>query len=106
MHGSSAGLLHELFTRNGVLCEEIRVAVTRASAVRIPSPSSRTFSHCATPCLAGKYDAGFCADGDGDRIGAIDRDGRSLIHTNFLRCWSGILYAPAISRATSPRPSR
>ncbi len=25
--------------------------------------------------LAGKYDAGFCADGDGDRIGAIDRDG-------------------------------
>src|SRR5205807_456793 len=24
---------------------------------------------------AGKYDAGFCADGDGDRIGAIDRDG-------------------------------
>jgi phosphomannomutase len=23
----------------------------------------------------GKYDAGFCADGDGDRIGAIDRDG-------------------------------
>ena len=25
--------------------------------------------------LAGKYDAGFAADGDGDRIGAIDRDG-------------------------------
>src|ERR1700747_1553119 len=25
--------------------------------------------------LAGKYDAAFCADGDGDRIGAIDRDG-------------------------------
>src|SRR5260370_32669241 len=24
---------------------------------------------------AGKYDAAFCADGDGDRIGAIDRDG-------------------------------
>jgi len=28
--------------------------------------------------LAGKYDAGFCADGDGDRIGAIDRDGSFL----------------------------
>jgi phosphomannomutase len=25
--------------------------------------------------LAGKFDAGLCADGDGDRIGAIDRDG-------------------------------
>ncbi len=25
--------------------------------------------------LAGKYDAGLCADGDGDRIGAMDRDG-------------------------------
>jgi len=28
--------------------------------------------------LAGKYDVGFCADGDGDRIGAIDRDGSYL----------------------------
>jgi phosphomannomutase len=25
--------------------------------------------------VAGKYDAGLCADGDGDRIGAMDRDG-------------------------------
>ena len=25
--------------------------------------------------MKGKYDAGFCADGDGDRIGAIDRTG-------------------------------
>ena len=27
------------------------------------------------PCAAGNYDAGFAADGDGDRIGAVDRDG-------------------------------
>ena len=48
---------------------------TRVSAACIPNPSSRTSKPLREAVLAGKYDAGFCADGDGDRIGAIDRDG-------------------------------
>jgi phosphomannomutase len=40
-----------------------------------PEPIEPHIEALRQAVLAGKYDAGFCADGDGDRIGAIDRDG-------------------------------
>jgi phosphomannomutase len=40
-----------------------------------PEPIEPHIEPLRRAVLAGKYDAGFCADGDGDRIGAIDRDG-------------------------------
>jgi phosphomannomutase len=78
MHGSSAGLLHELFTRNGVLCEEIRGSRDPRFGGAHPEPIEPHIQPLRDAVLAGKYDAGFCADGDGDRIGAIDRDGSFL----------------------------
>jgi alpha-D-glucose phosphate-specific phosphoglucomutase len=75
MHGSAAGLLRELFTRNGVACDEIRGTRDPRFGGVHPEPIEPHIAALRQAVLAGKYDAGFCADGDGDRIGAIDRDG-------------------------------
>jgi len=75
MHGSAAGLLHELFTRNGVVCDEIRGTRDPRFGGVNPEPIEPHINALRRAVLAGKFDAGFCADGDGDRIGAIDRDG-------------------------------
>ena len=75
MYGSAAGLLPELFRRNGVHCGEIRgVRDPRFGGVH-PEPIEPHIRPLGDAVVAGKYDAGFAADGDGDRIGAIDRDG-------------------------------
>src|SRR5216683_2344439 len=75
MHGSAAGLLHELFTRNGIACGEIRGTRDPLFGGVHPEPIEPHIEALRQAVRAGKYDAGFCADGDGDRIGAIDRDG-------------------------------
>jgi len=75
MHGSAAGLLPELFRRNGIPCDEIRGTRDPRFGGVHPEPIEPHIEALRQAVLAGKYDAGFCADGDGDRIGAIDRDG-------------------------------
>jgi phosphomannomutase len=74
MHGSASGLLRELCTRNGVSCDEIRGSRDPRFGGVHPEPIEPHIDALRQAVL-GKYDAGFCADGDGDRIGAIDRDG-------------------------------
>ena len=78
MHGSSAGLLRELFTRNNIHCDEIRGARDPLFGGAHPEPIEPHVQPLREAVLTGKYDAGFCADGDGDRIGAIDREGSFL----------------------------
>ena len=75
MHGSAAGLLRKLFTRNGVTCDEIRGTRDPRFGGVHPEPIEPHIEALRQAVLAGNYDAGFAADGDGDRIGAIDRDG-------------------------------
>src|SRR5580704_17914068 len=75
MHGSAAGLLPDLFKRNGIACDEIRGTRDPLFGGAHPEPIEPHIAPLRQAVLAGKYDAGFCADGDGDRIGAIDRDG-------------------------------
>src|SRR5271165_3167362 len=75
MYGSASGLLHELFTRNGVRSEEIRgMRDPRFGGIH-PEPIEPHIDALRQAVRAGKFDAGLAADGDGDRIGAIDRDG-------------------------------
>jgi phosphomannomutase len=75
MHGSATGLLPELFRRNGISCDEIRgIRDPRFGGVH-PEPIEPHIEALRGAVLSGKFDAGLCADGDGDRIGAIDRDG-------------------------------
>jgi alpha-D-glucose phosphate-specific phosphoglucomutase len=75
MHGSAAGLLLELFTRNGVVSEEIRGTRDPQFGGVHPEPIEPHIDALRKAVLLKKFDAGFAADGDGDRIGAIDRDG-------------------------------
>ena len=75
MHGSAAGLLQELFTRNGITSTEIRGTRDPRFGGVHPEPIEPHIDALRQAVLAGKCDAGFAADGDGDRIGAIDRDG-------------------------------
>src|SRR5258706_391739 len=75
MHGSATGLLPELFRRNGIVCDEIRGARDPRFGGVHPEPIEPHIEALRRAVLAGKFDAGLCADGDGDRVGAIDRDG-------------------------------
>lgn len=75
MHGSAAGLLAELFQRNGVACREIRGERDSSFGGVHPEPIEPHIEALRKAVLSGHDDAGFASDGDGDRIGAIDRDG-------------------------------
>ena len=75
MYGSASGLLRELFTRNGVACYEIRGTRDPLFGGIHPEPIEPHVEAARQAVLRSKYDAALCADGDGDRIGAIDRDG-------------------------------
>src|SRR5713226_8046928 len=75
MHGSAAGLLPELFRRNGIHCDEIRGTRDPRFGGVHPEPIEPHIEALRRAVLSGKFDAGLSADGDGDRIGAIDRNG-------------------------------
>jgi phosphomannomutase len=67
--------LVELFQRNGVVCDEIRGTRDPRFGGVNPEPIEPHIEALRKAVRSGKCDAGFAADGDGDRIGAIDRDG-------------------------------
>ncbi len=75
MHGSAAGLLPELFRRHDITCDEIRGTRDPRFGGAHPEPIEPHIAALQKAMTAGKYDAGFAADGDGDRIGAVDRSG-------------------------------
>ncbi|MBI3670276.1 MAG: phosphoglucomutase/phosphomannomutase family protein [Acidobacteria bacterium] len=75
MHGAARGLLHEVLTRNGIACDEIRGTRDPLFGGVNPEPIEPHVEALRQAVVSGNYDAGFCADGDGDRIGAMDRDG-------------------------------
>jgi phosphomannomutase len=75
MHGAARGLLRELMTKHGVACDEIRGTRDPLFGGVNPEPIEPHVEALRRAVTAGKYDAGLCADGDGDRIGAMDRDG-------------------------------
>jgi phosphomannomutase len=75
MHGAARGLLKELFTRHGVMCEEIRGTRDPLFGGVNPEPIEPHVEALRRAVVAGGFDAGLCADGDGDRIGAMDFDG-------------------------------
>ena len=63
MHGSAAGLLPELFRRNGIPCDEIRGTRDPRFGGVHPEPIEPHIEALRQAVVKGKYDAGFCADG-------------------------------------------
>jgi phosphomannomutase len=78
MHGSGRGLLRDLFKRHGVDCDEIRGTRDPLFGGVNPEPIEVNLEALRRAVLEGKCDAGFALDGDADRIGAMDRDGRFI----------------------------
>ena len=105
MHGSAAGLLVELFRRNGVACDEIRGTRDPRFGGVHPEPIEPHIEALRQAVLAGKFDAGLCADGDGDRIAPSTAMACSSILTRFLHCSSGTWRERATCRETLPRRS-
>jgi phosphomannomutase len=75
MHGSARGLLISLMRRHGVACDEIRGNRDPLFGGVNPEPIEPHVAALREAVRAGGYDAGFAADGDGDRIGAMHSDG-------------------------------
>src|SRR6202140_1487941 len=75
MHGAARGLLRDLMTRHSIACDEIRGTRDPLFGGVNPEPIEPHVEALRRAVLSGGYDAGLCADGDGDRIGAMDRDG-------------------------------
>jgi len=75
MHGAARGLLRELMTRHGIDCDEIRGTRDPMFGGVNPEPIEPHVEALRRAVISGGYHAGLCADGDGDRIGAMDRDG-------------------------------
>ena len=75
MHGAARGLLREVMTRHGVACDEIRGTRDPLFGGVNPEPIEPHIEALRRAVLSGGYDAGLSADGDGDRIGAMDCDG-------------------------------
>ena len=75
MHGAARGLLRGLMMRHGVTCDEIRGTRDPLFGGVNPEPIEPHVEALRRAVVSGGYHAGLCADGDGDRIGAVDRDG-------------------------------
>jgi phosphomannomutase len=75
MHGSARGLLMSLMRKHGVACDEIRGSRDPLFGGVNPEPIEPHVAALREAIRSGGYDAGFAADGDGDRIGAMHSDG-------------------------------
>jgi phosphomannomutase len=75
MHGAARGLLISLMQRHGVACDEIRGTRDPLFGGVNPEPIEPHVAALREAIRLGGYDAGFAADGDGDRIGAMHSDG-------------------------------
>ena len=75
MHGAARGLLRQLMRRHGIDCDEIRGTRDPLFGGVNPEPIEPHVEELRRAVVSGGYHAGLCADGDGDRIGAMDRDG-------------------------------
>jgi len=91
MHGAARGLLCEILARHGIVCDEIRGTRDPLFGDTNPEPIESQLGALQQAVRDGGYDAGIAADGDGDRIGAVDRNGRFVTHRiKFSVCCSGI----------------
>jgi phosphomannomutase len=62
-------------TRHGIDCDEIRGTHDPLFGGANPEPIEPHVEALRRAVISDGYHAGLCADGDGDRIGAMDRDG-------------------------------
>jgi phosphomannomutase len=75
MHGAGRGLLRQLFRRHEIEAAEIRGTRDPLFGGVNPEPIEPHIDALRRAVIEGHFDAGLAADGDADRIGAIDENG-------------------------------
>jgi phosphomannomutase len=78
MHGAGRGLLLELFHRHGIRAAEIRAQRDPLFGGVNPEPIEPHIEALRGAMREGNYDVGFAFDGDADRIGAMDANGKFI----------------------------
>ncbi len=85
MHGSGAYPLQVIFYTARCTIDTININKDAYFGGRMPAPSEETLSMLRHAVVKGSYDLGIAMDGDGDRLGVIDRTGR-YIDANEILC--------------------
>jgi len=78
MHGAAAGYASRLAARHGLDLVEIRGEYNPSFGGVNPEPIDKNLAALREAMAAHKAAVGLATDGDGDRIGAIDADGRFI----------------------------
>jgi phosphomannomutase len=75
MYGAARGCLARLFDEAGISYREIHAEHNPLFPGMNPEPIEPHIEQLRQAVLEGGFDAGFATDGDGDRVGAVDRNG-------------------------------
>jgi len=75
MYGAARGCLARLFNEAGISYREIHAEHNPLFPGMNPEPIEPHIEQLRQDVLEGCFDAGFATDGDGDRVGAVDRSG-------------------------------
>lgn len=85
MHGSGAYPLQVIFHTARCTIDTINLNKDAYFGGMMPAPTEKTLSLLKNTVTKGKYDLGIAMDGDGDRLGVIDKSGR-YIDANEILC--------------------
>ncbi len=85
MHGSGAYPLQVIFHTARCTIDTINLNKDAYFGGMMPAPSEQTLSTLSDMVVKDSYDFGIAMDGDGDRLGIVDRNGR-YINANEILC--------------------
>lgn len=85
MHGSGAYPLQVILHTARCTVDTINLNKDAYFGGQMPAPTEQTLSMLSDMVIKGNYDFGIAMDGDGDRLGIIDRNGR-YIDANEILC--------------------
>lgn len=85
MHGSGTYPLQVIFHTARCTIDAININKDAYFGGRMPAPTEETLGMLRAGVVKGGYDLGIAMDGDGDRLGIIDKNGR-YINANEILC--------------------
>ncbi len=85
MHGSGAYPLQVIFHTARCTIDTMNLNKDAYFGGMMPAPTEHTLRLLSDTVIKGEYDLGIAMDGDGDRLGIIDRNGR-YINANEILC--------------------
>lgn len=85
MHGSGAYPLQVILYTARCTIDTINLDKDAYFGGMMPAPTEKTLSTLSDMVIKGEYDFGIAMDGDGDRLGIVDKNGR-YINANEILC--------------------